>query len=712
MEDSPTRQEIDKSRRPAVSVIVPFVGDPDEGRALLDALGVLDLRSDDELIVVDNTGAGVIAALDAAGVRAVEADAMRSSYYARNAGAEEATADWFLFMDSDCRPPPDLLSAYFCAPVPERCGAVAGEVIGAAGQQTLLAKYARSRRHLRQADPDHHHPYKPMAVTANLLVRRAAWVDLGGFFEGIRSAGDSDFSWRLQEAGWELGYRREAAVEHLHRERLGAMIRQAARYGAGRGWVRRRRPDYPRPRVARELVRAAAGIVVWTVTGQLERAAFKALDAVWVTAESAGSLLANVASEPPQVQSPQPRDALRVLVLADTFPALSETFIVSEVRALERLGHRVRVETAGRPDRPNREGARGIKVSYLEDDGTLGKVRDLAWLAVRHPLRCLWDLAQRLRWRRDEVPRSLRALSPMARRLATDGEQHVHAHFAAGAALDAMRLSRLLGVSYSVTAHAYDIFQWPRNLAEKLQGAAFITTGCDYNVAHLRQELGDSPAAARVHRVVMGVDGARFRRRTAYPGGGTVVAVGRLVEKKGFRHLIEAAARLREFDRLERVTIAGDGPLRQELERLATELDVSDRVELLGACPHDRVRELLESADLLAMPCVIAADGDRDSMPVVVKEALAMEVPVVASDEVGLPEVVRQEWGRLVPPGDPAALARAIAELIELPADVRRGMGRAGRAWVLEHADPDREAAKLAELITQASGEMVRMTFS
>jgi glycosyltransferase involved in cell wall biosynthesis len=107
----------------------------------------------------------------------------------------------------------------------------------------------------------------------------------------------------------------------------------------------------------------------------------------------------------------------------------------------------------------------------------------------------------------------------------------------------------------------------------------------------------------------------------------------------------------------------------------------------------------LEDAAVLAAPSVIAADGDRDTMPVVVKEALAMEVPVVASDEVGLPEVVRPEWGRLVPPGDARALAAAISELLALPLDQRREMGRAGRGFVLEECSLRRETERLVALI-------------
>jgi glycosyltransferase involved in cell wall biosynthesis len=248
-------------------------------------------------------------------------------------------------------------------------------------------------------------------------------------------------------------------------------------------------------------------------------------------------------------------------------------------------------------------------------------------------------------------------------------------------------------VPYSVTAHAYEIFMSPANLREKLERAAFATTGCEYNVRHLRAVA----PRARVHEVVMGVDGERFKRTTPYGAGDAgrephVVAVGRLVEKKGFRDLVEAAASLPEV----RFSIVGAGPLGSELRALAAG---RRRVEFLGPRSPDEVRELLESADLLAMPCVVAADGDRDSMPVVVKEALAMEVPVVATDEVGLPELVRPEWGRLVPPARPDELAAAIAELLALPDEQRAAMGRAGRAHVLVAASVRRETEKLADLI-------------
>jgi glycosyltransferase involved in cell wall biosynthesis len=147
------------------------------------------------------------------------------------------------------------------------------------------------------------------------------------------------------------------------------------------------------------------------------------------------------------------------------------------------------------------------------------------------------------------------------------------------------------------------------------------------------------------------------------------------------------------------VTILGEGP-----ERAALEAEAGDRVALPGAATPDAVRAALETADLLCAPSVVAPDGDRDSMPVVVKEALAMEVGVVASDAVGLPEIVRAPWGRLAAPGDEAALAAAIDAMLARSPQERAAAGRAGRAYVARHADVYVEAGKLSQLIRASRG--------
>jgi glycosyltransferase involved in cell wall biosynthesis/GT2 family glycosyltransferase len=684
-------------RRP-VTVIVPFHGDAAAASAVIAALLSLERVAGDQLLVADNTPEGVVA--EVAGgteVQVVPARDQRSSYYARNVGAEHARNDWLLFLDSDCRPGEGLIDAYLAADPDDDVGAVAGEVGDPPGEDGLLVRWARTRGHLSQAE-NLRHSHLPLAVTANLLVRRSAWAGIGGFQERVRSGGDWDFSWRLQEAGWRIDYRPEAQVVHEHRTGLRALLRQSARYGAGRAWLNRRHPGAAAgPDTARRLVRAAAGTVGFPVIGQVDRGLLKGVDGLVTVADTAGYLMPNSPVHPDLPEAPGlGAGSPQVVVMVDAFPKLTETFVTEEAHALRRAGHSVRVEAAARAERPNRAGGRGLDVHYLEDDGVARRAAALARLFIRHPLRVAADLTARRRWAREEPVWPLRALAPPARRLAKgDRAAHLHAHFAGTSALNAMRLHRITGVPYSVTAHAYDIWQTPANLREKLERAAFATSGCRYNVEHLREVA----PKARVSEIVMGIDSERFRRVRPYPGGRAVVAVGRLVEKKGFAYLVEAAAALEAREPLETVTIVGDGPLAADLRELAERLGVSHRVRLVGAREPGEVRGLLEEADLLAMPCVVAADGDRDSMPVVVKEALAMEVPVVASDEVGLPEVVRPEWGRLAPPRDSAALAAAIGEMLALAPDERAAMGRAGRAFVIEAAGVDGEAGKLWSLV-------------
>lgn len=388
---------------------------------------------------------------------------------------------------------------------------------------------------------------------------------------------------------------------------------------------------------------------------------------------------------------------MRLLFVLDHWPELSETFVVNELQALRRLGHEVRVQAAARAAHPNPEAPADVDVHVLAEDDPRRTARDLLWLLRRRPLACARDAARRRRLARAEWVRPLRALAPAARAIAERGDEHLHAHFAGGAALDAMRLAALTGRPFSITAHAYDIFLTPRNLREKLVRADAVFTGCDYNMRHLRGVVPE----ANLHKVVMGVDAGTFRRAGALPGGRRILAVGRLVEKKGLHVLIDAVAQLPDV----RAQIVGDGPLRAALEEQAARCGAAARIDFAGSLPPAGVRAALETADVLAMPCVVARDGDRDSMPVVVKEAMAMQLLVVASDEVGLPECVRAPWGILAAPGDAEALAAALRDLLALSSAERARAGAAAREWVRAHAAVDAETARMVAALQTIARE-------
>jgi GT2 family glycosyltransferase len=284
--------------RPPVSVIVPFHGDEAAASSAMAALRAIELGEGDELLVADNTRDGVLAARHAEGFHAREE---RQPYSARNEAAARACGDWLLFTDADCLPEPGLLAAYFEPPPGDRVGALAGEIVAAAEAGTLAQRYAADRR-LLSSELFLAHPYKPMGVTANLLVRRSAFDAIGGFAEGIRSGGDADLCWRLQDAGWTIEHRPRAIVAHEHRATVRALLRQSARTAAGTRWLEKRHPGYhANAGSGRRAARAVAGMAGWPLRGRPERGAFKAIELLVIATEHAGRLAGN--ARPPECRT-------------------------------------------------------------------------------------------------------------------------------------------------------------------------------------------------------------------------------------------------------------------------------------------------------------------------------------------------------------------------------------------------------------------------
>jgi GT2 family glycosyltransferase len=427
--------------RPQISVVMPFAGDARAAQAAVDALLALELRVGDELILADNAGT----AFARGGVAVVRANGERSPARARNAGAARAHGEWILFLDADCRAPGGLLDAYFAVPVAGEVGALAGEVVPLPGGDTLASRYGSARSFLSQ-QAHLSHPYRPRAVAANLLVRRAAFEQVGGFYEGVRAAEDTDFSWRLQQAGWRLELRRRAQVEHVYRGTVAELRRQWRGYAAGRAWLSRRYEGFaPEPAVARAFARlrrrtrargAQAGAAPPprrrgappVEAGPLERGRYLALDVLLSAEELAGLALSNRPAG-------RRRTAADVVMVADRFPVRGDPR-VEFVRAIERA----RVEAAARPESPDPDVARELHVDYREDDGVAARAGALLALVARHPLRSAADALAR----RPGEP-ALQALAPAALRLRRDRHARVHALGGDEVRATARRLARLAG---------------------------------------------------------------------------------------------------------------------------------------------------------------------------------------------------------------------------------------------------------------------------
>ncbi len=272
-----------------MSVVVPFRGDENAALAAASALRALELGPGDELIVADNTATALAAPALAGWAKVVRAAGEASSYHARNAGAAVARCEWLLFIDADCTPEPGLLDLYFAPPPREGTGIVAGAIADHPEHDSLLARYASSRRLYRGAEgPDG--ADGGYAPTGNLLVRRAAFERVGGFAEGIRSGGDVDLCWRIQGEGLELERRPHATVAHRHREDLRSFLAMLARYGAGSSWLNERYPgSSPRwPLSAFELARSGFDSLRHTAGGNRDEAAFRIVDALGLVAHNVG----------------------------------------------------------------------------------------------------------------------------------------------------------------------------------------------------------------------------------------------------------------------------------------------------------------------------------------------------------------------------------------------------------------------------------------
>lgn len=266
-----------------MSVVVPFLGDGAEADRVAAELLRIETGPDDELIMADNSPTGVAAELGDERLRVVPAPQTRSASFARNAGANASRGDWLLFLDADCRPPREILGAYLVPAPADDVGVIAGEVAGLDSQEALLARWARSRR---GAWVGHHldtGPH-PGGVTANLLVRRAAFERIGGFRPG--GGGDLDLCWRLQDAGWGFAYRGDVVVGHEDRERPGELVSQAVAYGGHQRHLRAVHGPAVEPvRLVRPLARGLGGAIANGVRARFEAAVFSFVDAGWALAQ-------------------------------------------------------------------------------------------------------------------------------------------------------------------------------------------------------------------------------------------------------------------------------------------------------------------------------------------------------------------------------------------------------------------------------------------
>lgn len=288
-----------------------------------------------------------------------------------------------------------------------------------------------------------------------------------------------------------------------------------------------------------------------------------------------------------------------------------------------------------------------------------------------------------------------------ARQMELLGVRHLHAHFANHPAAAAFVIHQLSGIAYSFTAHGADLQVDQHMLREKVRDAKFVASISTDNRRLIEQVCG-AELASRVKIVRCGVDTKVFDAPPPTPASGgaplSIVCTGTLYEVKGHAYLIDACRLLRERNVPFVCRLIGDGPLLEQLNHQVSEAGLTDHVLFLGRQTRQQIAAWLQTADVLVAPSVPTAQGRREGIPVVLMEAMASGLPVVASRISGIPELVEHETtGLLVPPRDPPALADALAELASDPAR-RSALGAAGRAKVLAEFDLDKNAQQLLAL--------------
>ena len=397
------------------------------------------------------------------------------------------------------------------------------------------------------------------------------------------------------------------------------------------------------------------------------------------------------------------RDGLRVGYVLKMYPRYSETFVVNEILALERAGMSVEIFSLRAPiDTHFQDAIARVRapVTYLGADRP--KADDL-WTAIAQAGAARLSTWSALCAGADAEARDVYQAALLATEVRGRGLEHIHAHFATVATTVARLAARFSGLSYTFTAHAKDIFHESTkrdDLERKLAGAAGVVTVSDYNVEYLRAEYGR--AAQGVERIYNGIDLRTFAFEPPLNRRPTILAIGRLVEKKGFADLLEACAHLAARGRAVDCRIIGAGPLEADLRAHASRLALDGSVCFLGPRPQSQIIEEIHRASVCAAPCVLGADGNRDGLPTVILEAMALGTPCVATPVTGIPEVVRDgATGLLVPEHDPAALAGALERILDDEALGCR-LARGARALVEREFDIERNSVRLHELFSRA----------
>jgi colanic acid/amylovoran biosynthesis glycosyltransferase len=444
-----------------------------------------------------------------------------------------------------------------------------------------------------------------------------------------------------------------------------------------------------------------------------EMSAFIPCDASSTNSQRGPMALHAIRSRTPECEGRGPQAVaertVKVAYIMSRFPKLTETFVLYEILAIENLGIDVQIYPLLR-ERPNvmhPEAASLVARSHYQPFLSLPILASQFYFLMRKPLVYLGTIWALLRgaWGNFRFFTGALAIFPktvhFAHQMAGDGVTHIHGHFATYPAAAAFVIHRLVGIPYSFTAHGSDLHRDRRMLREKVAESDFVVAISDHNREIILKECGEQygEKTAVIH---CGVDTDVFQPRsndsTAKRSGKplSILCVGTLHEVKGQTYLLEACRRLKKRGVYFDCHFVGDGPDRASLTRRSKEAGIAEQVHFHGQRTRQEIAQLMSKADVVVAPSVPTSDGRREGIPIVLMEAMASGLPVIASSISGIPELVENERsGLLVPPRDARALTDALERLHATPV-LRQKLSLEGRKKVEQQFDLHANAAALA----------------
>jgi len=405
---------------------------------------------------------------------------------------------------------------------------------------------------------------------------------------------------------------------------------------------------------------------------------------------------------------------LRVAYILDSFPVLSETFIVREILELERKHCRISVFAL-----INSSSYTCSEVIHSDAKKLMDNVHYLLPLS-KYPEKKLWfklilyhsrffirNPKRYIKTLLFSVSHGIKIFARFvysvfyARELLKREIGHIHAHFALESCTFSMLISMLTGISYSFTVHAHDIFiPGLSDLIEyKFNNSKFVACISEYNKQYVLKHFPTiNPKKIKV--IHCGINLELFNPVTkSVKNTHTILSVGRLVQYKGFKYLIEACKLLKENCNIAFVcNVIGEGKDREQLEDLIDKFNLTGVVNLLGSKEQANVMKTLKSSDLFVLPCIIDETGMRDGIPVALMESMAIGIPVISTKVSGIPELVKYGGGILVEPRDAKELAEAMEKILKLPSEEKDRMCSKARQIIKNEFNLEKEVEKLSAL--------------